>query len=156
MNDVFPQYLSTGKFVPRPSVATLANAMDVGNPSNFARILDMFGESHADIARHIIGFSYSDAAITDTLYHVYRTFGYLLDPHGACGYQALIDRRLASDRTGLFLETAHPAKFKETVDYITGASTKIPAALASFMSGEKRSIEIDNSYASFRDYLYEI
>jgi threonine synthase len=156
MNDVFPQYLSTGKFVPRPSVATLANAMDVGNPSNFARILDMFGQNHADIARHIIGFSYSDAAITDTLYHVYRTFGYLLDPHGACGYQALLDRRLAADRTGLFLETAHPAKFKETVDYITGASTEIPVALASFMDGEKQSIEIDNSFASFRDYLYEI
>jgi threonine synthase len=80
----------------------------------------------------------------------------LLDPHGACGYQALLDRRLAADRTGLFLETAHPAKFKETVDYITGASTEIPAALASFMDGEKQSVEIDNSYASFRDYLYEI
>ncbi|MDR2773843.1 MAG: threonine synthase, partial [Tannerella sp.] len=117
-NDVFFEYLRTGNYNPRPSIETYANAMDVGNPSNFARILDLFGNSHRQIAALISGYRYANEQIAETIRKVYNTCRYLLDPHGACGYQALADCGLKPGETGLFLETAHPAKFKETVDHI--------------------------------------
>ncbi|MDR3269417.1 MAG: threonine synthase [Tannerella sp.] len=152
-NDVFSEYLNTGIYTPRPSVATLANAMDVGNPSNFARILDMFDHNHSAIAQLISGNRYTDEQIADTLRNVYRTFHYMLDPHGACGYQALADR-LQPGETGLFLETAHPAKFKETVDRITGEQIEIPLKLKAFMQGRKQSIPLEKSFDRFKAFLH--
>jgi threonine synthase len=152
-NDVFLEYLQTGVYTPRPSVATIANAMDVGNPSNFARILDLFEHSHAAIAQHISGTFYTDEQIAGTLRNVYHTHHYLLDPHGACGYQALADRQLQPGETGLFLETAHPAKFKETVDRITGEPVEIPAKLQAFMQGRKQSIPLGKTFEQFKDFL---
>ena len=151
-NDIFYNYLQSGVYSPKPSVQTLANAMDVGDPSNFARILDLYGNSHADIAAHIGGATYKDEQIAETLKDVYEKTGYLLDPHGACGYRAL-QEQLAVDEYGVFLETAHPAKFKEKVDAIIGADIEIPAKLRAFMEGTKQSEPVSKNYEDFRNYI---
>ena len=116
-NDIFYNYLQTGRYEPKPSKQTLANAMDVGDPSNFARIYDLYGKSHERISSLIGGATYSDEQIRQTMRQCYEETGYILDPHGACGYQALVDG-LKSGEIGVFCETAHPAKFKEKVDDI--------------------------------------
>lgn len=151
-NDIFYNYLQSGVYSPKPSVQTLANAMDVGDPSNFARILDLYGNSHADIAAHISGATYKDEQIAETLKDVYEKTGYLLDPHGACGYRAL-QEQLAADEYGVFLETAHPAKFKEKVDAIIDGDIDIPAKLRAFMEGTKQSEPISKEYSDFRSFL---
>lgn len=151
-NDIFYNYLHSGVYSPKPSVQTLANAMDVGDPSNFARILDLYGNSHADIAAHIGGATYKDEQIAETLKDVYEKTGYLLDPHGACGYRAL-QEQLAADEYGVFLETAHPAKFKEKVDAIIDGDIDIPAKLRAFMEGTKQSEPISKEYSDFRSFL---
>ncbi|MDR1674993.1 MAG: threonine synthase [Tannerella sp.] len=152
-NDVFLEYLQTGLYTPRPSVETLASAMDVGHPSNFARILDLYGHDHAVVRQHISGCRYTDEQIAATVREVCHTHRYLLDPHGACGYQALVDRGLQPGETGLFLETAHPAKFKETVDRITGIPVEIPQKLRAFMQGKKQSVPLGKDFEGFKSYL---
>ncbi len=135
-NDIFFQYLQTGKYEPRASVQTIANAMDVGDPSNFARIYNLYKADHAAICADISGATYSDAQIAETIREVYSETGYLCDPHGACGYRALAEG-LQEGETGVFLETAHPAKFRDTVQNIIGSEVDIPATLAAFMNGTK-------------------
>lgn len=149
-NDVFLEYLQTGIYTPRPSVATLANAMDVGNPSNFARIIDLY--SYEQICALISGYRYTDEQIAEAIRRCYAETGYLLDPHGACGYQAL-KASLRPGETGVFLETAHPAKFKGTVDQILGADIEIPAKLRAFMAGQKQSIELSKDFEGFKRFL---
>ena len=151
-NDIFYNYLQTGVYSPKPSVQTLANAMDVGDPSNFARVLALYGGSHKDIAGHIGGATYTDEQIKETLKECYERTGYLLDPHGTCGYRALKEQ-LQPGEYGVFLETAHPAKFKEKVDAITGGDVEIPARLQAFMKGTKQSVEISKDYTDFRNFL---
>ena len=151
-NDIFYQYLKTGEYNPRPSVATIANAMDVGDPSNFARILDLYGGSHEAICAEISGATYTDGQIRETVKQVYDETGYLLDPHGACGYRAL-EEGLEPDETGIFLETAHPAKFLQTVESIIGAEVEIPGKLQAFMRGTKQSVPMEKDFASFKAYL---
>lgn len=153
-NDVFLEYLTTGNYRPRPSISTLANAMDVGDPSNFARILDLFKGSHEDINSLISGVRYTDEQITETLSTCRKETGYLLDPHGACGYQALKDQLLPGE-TGIFLETAHPAKFLETVENITGEKVVIPERLQEFMKGEKLSVSMKSDFADFKAWLLQ-
>ena len=152
-NDIFYNYLKTGVYSPKPSVQTLANAMDVGDPSNFARVLDLYGGSHKDIAGHISGATYTDDQIKETLKECFERTGYLLDPHGTCGYRALREQ-LQPGENGVFLETAHPAKFKEKVDAITGGDVEIPARLQAFMKGTKQSVEISKDYSDFRQFLF--
>ena len=149
-NDVFLEYLQTGVYTPRPSVATLANAMDVGNPSNFARIIDLY--SYEQICALISGYRYTDEQIAEAIRRCHAETGYLLDPHGACGYQAL-KAALHPGETGVFLETAHPAKFKGTVDQILGADIEIPAKLRAFMAGQKQSIELSKDFEGFKHFL---
>lgn len=151
-NDIFYQYLKTGKYCPRPSVPTIANAMDVGNPSNFARILDLFEGDHAAIAAEIGGETYTDEQIRETVQQVYEETGYLLDPHGACGYRALADD-LREGEYGVFLETAHPAKFLQTMEDIIGCEVKIPDRLQAFMRGTKRSVPMSKDFEAFKSYL---
>ena len=153
-NDIFYKYLQSGKYEPKPSKQTLANAMDVGDPSNFARIYDLFGGSHEKITNLISGATYTDNMIKDTMQTCHKETGYILDPHGACGYRALKEG-LKDGETGVFLETAHPAKFKEKVDDILNIDINIPSRLAEFMKGKKRSIEINNSFAEFKEFLLE-
>ena len=151
-NDIFYQYLLTGVYSPRPSIATIANAMDVGDPSNFARVLDLYQNSHQAICADISGATYTNEQIADTMRQVWQEHHYLLDPHGACGYRALAEG-LQPGETGIFLETAHPAKFKDTVEKIIGESISIPAKLQAFMSGEKQSQPISREFADFKKYL---
>ena len=151
-NDIFYKYLLTGKYEPKPSVQTLANAMDVGDPSNFARIYDLYGKSHERITSLISGATYSDEQIRQTMRQCYDETGYILDPHGACGYQALVDG-LQEGEVGVFCETAHPAKFKEKVDEILGIDVEIPDRLAAFMRGEKKSVPMTKDFNDFKKYL---
>jgi threonine synthase len=153
-NDVFYEFLQTGKYNPRPSVQTLANAMDVGDPSNFARIYDLYGKSHEKISSLISGATYSDVQIADTMRRCYKETGYVLDPHGACGYQALKDG-LKPGEVGIFCETAHPAKFKEKVDAILGTDIEIPERLQAFMKGQKQSVPMTKDFQDFKAYLMQ-
>ena len=151
-NDIFYNYLQTGKYEPKASRQTIANAMDVGDPSNFARIYDLYKGDHSAVTSLISGATYSDDMIRETMRQCYADNGYILDPHGACGYRALSEQ-LKAGETGVFCETAHPAKFKDTVDSIIGAEVEIPERLAAFMKGEKQSVEMGKSFAEFKEYL---
>lgn len=151
-NDIFYNYLQTGKYNPQPSKATLANAMDVGDPSNFARIYDLYKGDHKAITSLISGATYKDEQIRDTMRQCHKETGYVLDPHGACGYQALKDL-LQPGEYGVFCETAHPAKFKEKVDDILSTDIEIPARLQAFMMGTKQSVEMSKDFADFKAYL---
>ena len=151
-NDIFYNYLQTGKYEPKASRQTIANAMDVGDPSNFARIYDLYKGDHSAVTSLISGATYSDDMIRETMRQCYADNGYILDPHGACGYRALFEQ-LKAGETGVFCETAHPAKFKDTVDSIIGAEVEIPERLAAFMKGEKQSVEMGKSFAEFKEYL---
>lgn len=151
-NDVFLEYLKTGEYTPRASVRTIANAMDVGDPSNFARIMDLYGNSASLIRQDIAGCRYTDEEIGRTISSLYDKYGYLADPHGACGYQGLTDL-LSDGETGIFLETAHPAKFKDTVEKIIGKPVEIPERLKDFMKKEKKSIKMTNRFEDFKEYL---
>ncbi|QGY46366.1 threonine synthase [Maribellus comscasis] len=152
-NDIVYQYLKTGEYNPRSSVETIANAMDVGAPSNFARILDLYNHSYRTIAEKIIGFRYSDEQIREIVQQVYRRNGYLCDPHGACGFQSL-DDYLQENQTGVFLETAHPAKFTETIEQIIGTgNVALPDKLAAFMKGKRKVSFLYKKYSDFKKFL---
>lgn len=151
-NDIFYNYLKTGYYRPKKSVQTIANAMDVGDPSNFARVLDLYNHSHKDICNDIDATTYSDAEISETLRDTFKQTGYLLDPHGAVAYRALKEK-LEPQETGIFLETAHPAKFKETVESIIGEDISIPDRLISFMKGEKKSVPLSSEFKDFKNFL---
>ena len=151
-NDIFFKYLQTGQYEPKPSVQTIANAMDVGDPSNFARIYDLYGKSHSAITADISGATYTDEQIAETIKDVKAETGYICDPHGACGYRALKEG-LKQGEIGVFLETAHPAKFKDTVDQILGESIDIPAKLQAFMQGEKQSVPMSKDFNDFKQFL---
>ena len=161
-NDVFYKYLQTGVYTPQPSRQTLANAMDVGDPSNFARIIDLYSEggklsaeeTHRRITTLISGATYTDDQIRAAMRQCYQDTGYILDPHGACGYQALKDK-LKPGEVGIFCETAHPAKFKEKVDDILGIDVEIPDRLADFMKGGKKSVPMTKDFADFKKYLLQ-
>ena len=151
-NDIFYQYLQTGIYDPKPSKQTLANAMDVGDPSNFARIYDLYGGSHEKVTSLISGATYSDEQIRETVLACYQQTGYILDPHGSCGYRAL-QEGLKDGEYGVFCETAHPAKFKETVDSITLGDVEIPERLAAFMRGKKESVPMSKEFNDFKTFL---
>lgn len=151
-NDIFYQYLQTGIYDPKPSKQTLANAMDVGDPSNFARIYDLYGGSHEKVTGLISGATYSDEQIRETVLACYKQTGYILDPHGSCGYRAL-QEGLKDGEYGVFCETAHPAKFKETVDSITKGDVEIPERLAAFMRGKKESVPMSKEFNDFKSFL---
>ena len=154
-NSVFYEFLGSGEYRPRPSVRTIANAMDVGDPSNFARIWDLYGHDVEAIRKDISGATYTDDLIAETIKDCYTRTGYLLDPHGACGYRALKEG-LRPGEVGFFCETAHPAKFKDTVEGIIGAPVEIPSRLAAFMNGTKQSVSLPKDFASFKEYLRKL
>ncbi|MFM7851693.1 MAG: threonine synthase [Flammeovirgaceae bacterium] len=153
-NDVVPAYLNTGLFQPRASESTISNAMDVGNPSNFARMLDLFQHSHEQMTSEISGYRFSDNETKLAMQRVHRDFNYVLDPHGAVGYLGL--KRYQQERpntTGIFLETAHPAKFKETVETVLSTSVEIPSGLGKFLSREKKALQIKNDFEDLKNWL---
>lgn len=154
VNDVVPVYLKTKSFVPRPSVHTISNAMDVGNPSNFERMLDLYGNSFEALIGDLMGYAFTDEQTRDAIRDVYETTGYILDPHGAVGYLGLKSYMEMNDRVhGIFLETAHPAKFLDVVEEAAGTTVELPDRLKAFLQGTRQSIKIGNAYDDLRDFL---
>ena len=153
-NDVFYNYLQSGEYNPMPSRQTIANAMDVGDPSNFARIYELYNGDWQKIAEDMAGATYNDEQIRQAMANCYDSNSYILDPHGACGYQALRDL-LKNGETGVFCETAHPAKFKQTVEDAIKHEVEIPERLAAFMKGEKQSIQMSNDFDTFKAFLMQ-
>ena len=151
-NDIFYKYLQTAKYEPKASLQTLANAMDVGDPSNFARIYDLYKGNHQDICNDISGCTFTDEMIRESMKECYHDNGYILDPHGACGYRAL-KLGLKPGEKGVFCETAHPAKFKDTVEPIVGTDVMIPERLAAFMQGKKECVSMSKNFEEFKAFL---
>ena len=154
-NSVFYEFLQTGDYRPRPSIQTIANAMDVGDPSNFARIWDLYDHNTEAIRADISGATYTDAQIAETIKDCFERTGYLLDPHGACGYRALKEN-LQEGEVGFFCETAHPAKFKDTVEGIIKSPVSIPERLAAFMKGEKKSVPMPKDFEAFKKMMFKM
>lgn len=155
INDVVPCYLRTGKYEPRPSVRTVANAMDVGTPSNFERILWVYGGDLDAIRRDIEGAVFEDARVVAEIGRVYKEYGYLLDPHGAIGWLALNEVLAAGggEANGVFLATAHPAKFREIVEPAIGETVPLPTQLAEALTRPRHSIAMPTDYAALREFL---
>lgn len=155
INDVVPTYLKTGTFKPRPSVRTISNAMDVGNPSNFARMLDLYC-STGNIKEEIKGYAYTDDVTKKAIKEVYEKYNYIIDPHGAVGYLALkkyLDQN--PSHNGVVLETAHYSKFKETVDTELEFTTEVPERLAILEKRKKEAKQITAEYNLLKSYLLE-
>src|SRR5262245_60060031 len=149
VNDSVPVYLRSGRYEPRPSIRTVANAMDVGAPSNFERMQSLYGGDLDALRRDVVGFSYDDARVIQEIGRVYRTHGYLLDPHSAIAWLALQDQ-LAHDPKahGVFLATAHPAKFREIVEPAIGRSIEMPRVLADAIARPRRALTMPADYAA--------
>lgn len=152
-NDIVPHYLTTGNFEPKQSIETISNAMDVGNPSNFARLQALFNHSLADFNSEISGYSYSDKQTRETIKLLYNEFGYMADPHGAIGYRALTEYLVNNDAVGVFLETAHPIKFNREVEAIIGSTIAMPDSLAAVLEAEVKSHLCSSNYNDFKELL---
>ncbi|RNC85328.1 MAG: threonine synthase [Balneola sp.] len=152
INDSVPNYLWKGDFEPKASQATISNAMDVGNPSNFVRMLDLFDHSHSKMSERVSGFAYTDESTRIAIKQVYALTGYILDPHGAVGYLGLSDYLTQHDGAGVVLETAHPVKFKETVSEEIGGVIKLPSHINN-TTASKKSIPFDVNFADFKVFL---
>jgi threonine synthase len=153
VNDVVPEYLATGRFVPRSSVQTLANAMDVGNPSNFQRMSWLYGGDLDAMRRDVAGACATDDDVRATIRDVYETRGYLLDPHSAIAYRGLVGTEGREGRVGIFLATAHPAKFGEIVEPIIGRAVETPEPLARALALPRHIIRIDASLEAVKRIL---
>ncbi|HMB97286.1 MAG TPA: threonine synthase [Balneolaceae bacterium] len=155
LNDVVPEYLQTGTYRPRPSEATIANAMDVGRPSNFERIRSLFNGSHEELNNWLYGASFSDFSIMEGISRVYKTTGYLMDPHTAVGYLAVEKYRqeTGSDEPAIVLSTAHPAKFGETVNKVIDKEVEVPDRLQACMNKKKLTKKMNAGYRELRDFL---
>lgn len=152
-NDVVPRFLETRQYEPMQSVATLSNAMDVGSPSNFVRILELFDNDVDRLGEILSAGSLDDALTAETMREVYRETGYILDPHGAVGYRCLADHLDGHpDDRGIFLETAHPVKF-DSVSEIIGRPVEVPSSVEHLLSKGKQSIEVRNNYAEVKEIL---
>ncbi|GAA3938570.1 threonine synthase [Hymenobacter algoricola] len=153
-NDAVPEYLRSGRFLPQEAVATISNAMDVGNPSNFVRILELFGQEFEAMQRRISGYTVSDTRTAAAIRAVYEQHGYLLDPHGAVAYEAL-QQYLAHHPAahGIFLATAHPVKFYDVVEPIIGTRVPVPEALGDLLTREKQSVVLPATFAALQQYL---
>ena len=152
-NKVIPDYLLTGRFNPAPSIATLSNAMDVGNPSNFPRMLEIYKKEFEPLTRDIRGFSFSDDQTIEAVRRVKENDNYLLDPHGAIGLLALESYRLSAGECGVFLETAHPAKFDVTMEHILNEPIEIPSDLKQRLNMDKKAIQMGSDEDKFKKWL---
>jgi threonine synthase len=155
VNDAVPAYLKSGRYEPKDSVRTVANAMDVGAPSNFERMQWLYGGDLEALRRDVTGYAYDDARVVAEIGRVYRTYGYLLDPHGAIGWLALNEALAGSsaETMGVFLATAHPAKFREVVEPAIGQPVPLPPAVAAALSRPRHSTRLSSSYEDLRALL---
>ena len=156
INKIIPEYLKTGQFSPEPSIQTISNAMDVGNPSNFERLLDIFSHSQDKMKNKINGYFFSDEETRSSMQYIQSKFNYIVDPHGAVGFSGLTKYLTSiSSGTGIFLGTAHPAKFFDIVKNTINIDVNIPERLVSFMKNEKQSVLLSNSFDEFKNCLLE-
>jgi threonine synthase len=154
-NDVVPKYLNTKLFEPRPSTQTISNAMDVGNPSNFARMLDLYNHDFHALSEDIKGYSFTDEETQHVMREVFSHGKYVMDPHGAVGYLGLKEylAETNSHAAGIFLETAHPGKFQDVVEDTLQKKVELPEALQEFMRGTKLSVRLGKDFDGFKAYL---
>jgi len=154
-NDTVPQFMKEGNYVPKSSVATISNAMDVGDPSNFVRIQKLYNNSFELLAKHLTSFSFTDDATRAAILELYQTRNYIADPHGAVGYLGLKEYLKGYPKAyGIFMETAHPVKFLETVENTIGTKLEIPKQIQELFPKEKKAITISN-YRELKTYLLE-
>ncbi len=154
VNDIVPHYLCTGNYNPRPSVRTLSNAMDVGNPSNFARMQDLFGFTWNNMSENISGYSINDEATKLGIKEVFEKYNYVIDPHGAVGYLAFKAYQKNNPNTrGIILETAHPSKFIDSVEEVINQKVDIPERLAILANKEKESVLMNTDFIPFKNWL---
>ncbi len=154
-NDIVPAYLKTKIFSPRPSVQTISNAMDVGNPSNFVRMLDLYQNNFEGLSNDIVGFHYSDEETSGAMKEVFERRNYILDPHGAVGFLGLREyQKMQSTFVGVFLETAHPAKFSEVVEAAIINTIPVPERLETFLKRQKQSIRMTGSFTELKEFLF--
>ncbi len=154
-NDIVPNYLESGIFIPRASQATISNAMDVGNPSNFVRMQKLYQDDFDRLRVEVKGCRFSDDQTREAMKNVYRDQHYLMDPHGAIGYLGLEQYLQKDDSIGVFLETAHPAKFKEVVEESVNDTFELPDRLQEFMSREKKSVQMNAGFEFLKGFLME-
>ncbi len=155
-NNVVPEYLENGNYSPRPSTRTISNAMDVGNPSNFARMEDLYGFTWNNMKKDIVGYSYNDIETEQGMKEVMEHYNYVIDPHGAVGYNALKEYQRENKGTkGIILETAHPSKFLPDVKRILGKEPNIPERLAKLANEPKESLLTENNYTLFKQWLLD-
>jgi len=154
INDTVPQFLTTGEYQPKPSEATLSNAMDVGDPSNFIRIQKLYNNDFFKLKKAVSGYSYTDADTLKALKSIYKNTGYIADPHGAVGYLGLKEflENNPEEYSGLFLETAHPIKFSKSVESAIKTQLKVPEKIKALLEREKTSLPIKD-YKELKSYL---
>jgi len=154
-NDSFTDYIHSGEFIPKEAIATLSNAMDVGNPSNFLRVLKLFEDSHALLREKVSGHSICDYLTVNTIAEVYEKYHYLCDPHGAVAYY-LLEKYLEQHpgKNGIFLETAHPVKFEEVVSSAIGACIEAPFSVKNILKKEKQSVVIEPEFDALKEFLF--
>ena len=156
-NDVFTRYLQSGVYEPTHSYSTISNAMDVGNPSNFVRIMELYKNNYTELKQHISSSSFNDASTETTIERVYQDLNYLLDPHTAVAYLAMESWiNLHPSDKGIILGTEHPVKFPETVEKIIQKQIEIPAQVKSIMKKEKKSILVEANYELVKDLIIQL
>ena len=157
VNDVVPEFLKTGEYRPKTTIATISNAMDVGDPNNFVRILEIFEEDISELKRILSAYSITDDETKTTIKKIYKQYHYVLDPHGAVGYLCL-ERFLKKDRElkGIFVETAHPVKFYDVVEPLIGAKIPLPPAVENVIDKFKVTTKMDVDYNFLRDFLFQL
>jgi threonine synthase len=155
-NKVVPEFLAGKEFLAMSSVQTVSNSMDVGNPSNFPRLLALYDFDENRLKDHVSGAFYSDSETVKAIQEVNK-IGYTLDPHGAVGYLGLVDFvKDHGDYQGVFLETAHPGKFRDVVEKALGEKVVLPERLAAFLEGEKKVISMENDFEEFKRFLEQL
>jgi threonine synthase len=152
VNDTVPKFLENGEYIPKASKATISNAMDVGNPSNFIRIQELFDNDFETIKKHFSSYSFSDAQTRETMKKVHEETSYVADPHGAVGYLGLKEHNLSANEIGIFLETAHPVKFLDVVEETLDVQVAIPPQIQKVMDKEKVATKIA-SYEELKMFL---
>lgn len=155
INDIVPHYLKTGQFISKPSKKTISNAMDVGNPSNFARILSLYDSDINKIRTDIEGYSFTDEETCNVICELYKKSGYITDPHGAVGYLGLkaYEKIHKGNFNRIFLGTAHPAKFMDIIEPVIKIPIEIPERLKEVLNKEKKSVFMANNMDTFKAYL---
>ena len=153
-NDVFPAYLATGDLRPRPAVHTISSAMDVGNPSNVARLVALYDGDLERIRRDVVGRSFTDAETRECIRDVHARYGYVLDPHSAVGFLALAEElALRPEAVGICLATAHPAKFADVVEPLVGCTVPLPDALAARLGGTPHRVSLEPDMSALTELL---